>query len=272
MFYNKQMTSIYTTADLLQKLMKSKQRQEKEKENKNISLEDLKREIDNTAYYSIINREDEEEKEEKELVIRNNKENKIQRIIFYIKITICVLSILLCVLCITYVIRQRRIKEFESGQDNNEQESITCETLPQEERPIIRTIYIKPPNITYEKQEINKVVEVPEIIHKQSETINKQVIENEKIETKPQIEENKKDDIINKEDLIKLKELNKNISNMSTTTNNNINTLKEISEKYGEINNKIKEIEGLYNKVVIIKPNEEKKEEKENETKDENQA
>lgn len=273
MFYNKQMTSLYTTAELLQRLM-DKQREERENEkedkNKNISIEDLKRRMNDTAYYSLIEREDDEEEEEKKIII-NNKENKMQKMIFYIKIAICILSILLCILCIIYVIRQRRAKELglsnESDNEIEDNSRTTCGRI-QQQKPIIRTIYIKQPTITYEKQEINKVIEEPEIINKpEPETINKEVIEKEKIETKPQIEEINKDEIINKEDLIKLKELNKNISNMSATTNNNISTLKEISAKYGEINNKINEIEELYNKVVIIKPNEEKKEEeKENET------
>lgn len=272
------MTSLYTTAELLERLM-DKQRDERENEkedkNKNISLEGLKRRRNDTAYYSLIEREDDDEEEEEKKIIIKNKENKMQKMIFYIKIAICILSILLCVLCIIYVIRQRRAKELGlSNESNNEIEDDSRTTYVgiQQQKPIIRTIYIKQPTISYEKQEINKVIEEPEIINKpEPETINKEAIEKEKIETKPQIEEIKKDEIINKEDLIKLKELNKNISIMSTTTNNNISTLKEISAKYGEINNKINEIEELYNKVVIIKPNEEKKEEeKENETKDEN--
>ena len=58
---------------------------------------------------------------------------------------------------------------------------------------------------------------------------------------------------INKEDLIKLMSLKQNINEMNTITNNNIKTLQKITQKYNDIDNSIKDIKELYEKIEIIK-------------------
>ena len=58
---------------------------------------------------------------------------------------------------------------------------------------------------------------------------------------------------INKEDLIKLMNLKQNINEMNTITNNNIKTLQRITQKYNDIDNSIKDIKELYEKIEIIK-------------------
>ena len=146
-------------------------------------------------------------------------------------------------------------QEAEERQDNEQTQQITEE----EQR-------------SQDVQNESKINEIKEEQIKQQNDIKNKDETNEQQE----IKEEQKDSSaeisaeINKEDLIKLMNLKQNINEMNTITNNNIKTLQKITQKYNDIDNSIKDIKELYEKIEIIKEPRQIEERKQTEEQEDN--
>lgn len=213
--------------------------------------------MDNIQLSEIFNKMYDDDRHEKYKQRNISKFNITKLVLFLSVIVFCVLAIYIVIKLLRAITRQQQMRQQIKQQEYQPNKVIiiakTQDGLQQEiQQPITTqqaTQQTKQETIQQTKQETTQQTT------QETETQPKQETQQE---TTQEIQQ------INKEDLIKLMTLKSNINEMNNITNNNIKTLQKITEKYNDIDNSIKDIKNLYEKIEIVKiPEQETKQETE---------
>lgn len=211
--------------------------------------------MDNIRLSEIINTIYDNDKRDKyKHKQRNINKFNITRLILFISVIMfCVLAIYIVIKLLRTITRQQQMRQQIKQQEYKPNKVIiiakTQDGLQQE---------IQQP-ITTQKQQIEQT----------TEETGKEIKQETQKETQQETQKETTEEMqqINKEDLIRLMTLKSNINEMNNITNNNIKTLQKITEKYNDIDNSIKDIKNLYEKIEIVKiPEQETTEETKQET------
>lgn len=216
--------------------------------------------MDNIQLSEIFNKMYDDDRHEKYKQRNISKFNITKLVLFLSVIVFCVLAIYIVIKLLRAITRQQQMRQQIKQQEYQPNKVIiiakTQDGLQQE---------IQQP-ITTQQQQIEQSTE--ETTQQTTQQTKQETTQQPKQETTQETEKETKQETekettqemqqINKEDLIKLMTLKSNINEMNNITNNNIKTLQKITEKYNDIDNSIKDIKNLYEKIEIVKIPEQK--------------